>query len=712
MSSDEQTDTSKTLWRPWYRMIQWSASLVLLLLLLAGFVLGRFQPPMGQLAFCAFGVLTGAAFARMAHPLDGRLTRLGWVALGFVAASQVFFQLLVWSETWRVQPSVLGWRLWWVTVVTAVGLGWLQVLWRSGARWEWNSGRTTLGFTAGLGALLVSLAFRANPSSPLPAWWHWAAGVLALGAVGGSLVIIGRWLKKRPKNVRPLPPWMRPALITGGILALSMGSFYIGRVTMPPPSPFDIMPSALAAMAPEQLDQQIEEDHRILRSLAKGMDGLRDKSDELHDNIARDMKREGRTMYTPTENLKIRRIFIEYLAHRESLIRMAVLYFGYAAVQEQGLRHRAYMIGYAAAAVALEAGRGFVDLYLEDETARDKLNEGEPGWLEAGMFNKVYHSVTSQIHLRLFEEHGRLFEEHQARWRKEGLFGKEDFVWLAKRINRGQLAVDSIHLDSTSALLSRIGRRLQSDAYRPMYEAQELVAPLVGDTRIVRRAAFISEELVRETLAQHELQPGDIILERRNWYLSNAFLPGFWPHTALYIGTPEQLAELGLDADALGKPWAAYTALDHGRPRVILEAVSEGVVFASAEHSLTADYVAVLRPILSDDEKKEAIIRAFKHHGKPYDFNFDFNTADKLVCSELVYHAYEGLLNFELETVVGKRVVTPLGIMNKFVNERGTENQQLGFVLFLDTLPGARKARIADETACCKSATRPKVFNE
>jgi hypothetical protein len=399
---------------------------------------------------------------------------------------------------------------------------------------------------------------------------------------------------------------------------------------------------------------------------------------------------------------------------------MAVLYSGYAAVQEQGLRHRAYMIGYAAAAVALEAGRGFVDLYLKDETARDKLNEGEPGWLEAGMFNKVYHSVTSRTHLRLFEEHGRLFEEHQARWGKEGLFGAEDFVWLAKRIKRGRKAVNSnsIHLNSTSAWFSRIGRRLQSDAYRPMYEAQKLVATFVGDTRIVRRAPFISAELVRKTLAQHELQPGDIILERRNWYLSNAFLPGFWPHCALYIGTPEQLAELGLNADTLGKPWAAYTTLDHGRPRVILEAVSEGVVFASAEHSLTADYVAVLRPRLGNHQKAEAIQRAFRHHGKPYDFSFDFNTADKLVCSELLYHAYDGLLKFELETVLGKRVLTPLGIMNKFANDHNTTRAQLDFVLFLDTpvdtrkARGTRKARLVDEIECCKSAKRPKVFNE
>ena len=54
----------------------------------------------------------------------------------------------------------------------------------------------------------------------------------------------------------------------------------------------------------------------------------------------------------------------------------------------------------------------------------------------------------------------------------------------------------------------------------------KMMATFMGDTRIVRRDPFISEELVRLTLARTQLQPGDIILER-NWYLSNAFLPGF-----------------------------------------------------------------------------------------------------------------------------------------------------------------------------------------
>ena len=80
---------------------------MLLLLLLTGFFMGRFPSPMGQLGFCAFGIFTGAAIARMSHPLHSPLTRLGRVALGFVAASQIFYQMLVWAEPWRVHSSVL-----------------------------------------------------------------------------------------------------------------------------------------------------------------------------------------------------------------------------------------------------------------------------------------------------------------------------------------------------------------------------------------------------------------------------------------------------------------------------------------------------------------------------------------------------------------------------------------------------------------------------
>ena len=119
----------------------------------------------------------------------------------------------------------------------------------------------------------------------------------------------------------------------------------------------------------------------------------------------------------------------------------------------------------------------------------------------------------------------------------------------------------------------------------------------IGDLRIVKDAPLITVEQVRKDIVP-KLKPGDLFLERRNWFLSNAFLPGFWPHSALYIGTPEDLKELGIaDHPEVKRRWAEYTRLAHdGGVHTILESVSEGVIFNTAEESMHADHVAILRP--------------------------------------------------------------------------------------------------------------------
>jgi len=136
------------------------------------------------------------------------------------------------------------------------------------------------------------------------------------------------------------------------------------------------------------------------------------------------------------------------------------------------------------------------------------------------------------------------------------------------------------------------------------------------------------------------------------------------------------------------------------------------VVFNSLHHSMHADYVAVLRPQLTEKQVASALVRAFTHRGKPYDFEFDFATSDKLVCTELVYRSYDGLLKFDLVRIMGRSTLPALEILHKFAAERGKEDRQLDFVFFLDADPEKDSSVFADEDAFCKSAERPKSFNE
>ena len=57
-----------------------------------------------------------------------------------------------------------------------------------------------------------------------------------------------------------------------------------------------------------------------------------------------------------------------------------------------------------------------------------------------------------------------------------------------------------------------------------------------------------------------------------------------------------------------------------GREYTVIESLSEGVIFNSLTESARAAYIAVLRPQLCDAQIKDAIVEAFKHQGKPYDF--------------------------------------------------------------------------------------------
>ena len=305
---------------------------------------------------------------------------------------------------------------------------------------------------------------------------------------------------------------------------------------------------------------------------------------------------------------------------------------------------------------------------------------------------------------------------------QEGIDADTKRIWQA---GAGQGAM--MTFQNGISIIEQIG-------FAAYFPVQKGVAEWMGDTKVLRHGrSLITAKQIRQLAPR--LMPGDILIERRSWYLSNIGLPGYWPHAALYVGTPDE--RTAYFNEARTRQWvrdngsddgqletllqmrypAAYKACgkrgdDGHRPRVI-EAVSEGVVFTTLEHSAACDTLVVFRPRMTRSQKALALTRAFAYHGRPYDFNFDFVTDQALVCTELIYKAYEPGdsytgLNMPVRNLMGRRVTPANDIVRWFDETYGTDKQRMNFVLFIDSNELKGKAAESDLATLRASWRRPR----
>jgi hypothetical protein len=312
-------------------------------------------------------------------------------------------------------------------------------------------------------------------------------------------------------------------------------------------------------------------------------------------------------------------------------------------------------------------------------------------------------------------------------------YGKNDDLVLTEGIESDAAELWKLGLgEGTAQTFKNALTIVQDTGFTVWFPLQSSVSEWMGDVKIFRKEySFITVEQIDEM--EKLLLPGDILLERREWYLSNIGLPGYWPHAALYIGTAEQRSRY-FDDDSVKTLFAdnhdfestlqsqypgAYTASktpDHygHLPRVI-EAISEGVLFTTLEHSVDADSVAILRPKLSKLEKAQAIKRAFHFSGRPYDFDFDFLTDSELVCTELIYKAYEPDktftgIKFPTRKILGRTVVTANDMVEMVDDEHERDKAQLELIVFYDGHERRKSAVKSDLKSFRDSWKRPKMF--
>jgi hypothetical protein len=142
------------------------------------------------------------------------------------------------------------------------------------------------------------------------------------------------------------------------------------------------------------------------------------------------------------------------------------------------------------------------------------------------------------------------------------------------------------------------------------------------------------------------------VLERNEWRVTNLFFPGFWKHTFIYTGSLEEMDEYFKNNNILNssvseylknnKPdvYRSYSSKINGYKPNMIEAKHQKVRIGPIEDYGQSEYLAVLRPKISDDAKLKAIIKAVSFLGKPYDYEFNYQDNSTLACSEIIYHSY------------------------------------------------------------------------
>lgn len=220
-------------------------------------------------------------------------------------------------------------------------------------------------------------------------------------------------------------------------------------------------------------------------------------------------------------------------------------------------------------------------------------------------------------------------------------------------------------LIKSKAMLKKYADDWPNDrAYRRLSKLSFTISRLFGNFvgKIRWRKGYLNNKAHIIKYLQDSLLPLDILVEKSGFALTDKLIPGHFGHAALYIGTKQQLLELNLWNHPAIVPY--HQNIENGE--VILEAVREGVHLTSINDFMNIDELVALRDphIFQNQEKINSTFQiAFAKIGVDYDFNFDQNSFQKIVCSELISQAM-GHIVWPTNFLLGRNSIEPDHITN------------------------------------------------
>ncbi len=490
---------------------------------------------------------------------------------------------------------------------------------------------------------------------------------------------------------------LRPYRLHIAVLAVIGLLIYVGRVLVP------VEDSFLTELPAAQIQSELSRDCNTLMMLQEQCDGFFDDMQTGNWAVINRPLRAGEIDLLRSQRRLFSDMFLEYSFFKERYKGFYLVDY----ISNPQVHSDAFFLAFGAFVGQYEASLKVVRVVGGNEVVETVLNEAQP---RAGLHEDGYYYIKQQLTnpqtlLRL--NAGRAYLKLV---KKDITFAAAQVERLEKRLSQ----IDDLFGRDIDIFVENPLELLERTSFENWLPAQKKIAIMMGRVYPSSRAYYITPEIISGYAER--LEPGDIVVTRRKWHLSNVGIPGFWTHALLYTGTPRQIdaffAEFApaggvFDHIAGMYPEAALTGVDDdGRALCCIEAVEQGVVQHPLEIGFGADYIAVLRHKTAKENKFKAVAAAMSFVGRPYDYNFDFATDNSLVCSEVVYKAYAASLPIEPEKQNGRLLLSPNAIARYYDATADTPDCELELVLFLDVKDG----KVVEGTPADfrQSWTRPK----
>jgi len=347
-------------------------------------------------------------------------------------------------------------------------------------------------------------------------------------------------------------------------------------------------------------------------------------------------------------------LFKQALKHRSALYRIDNQLSDHEQITE-------IIIAMSAAITLYENHETMRDAFQDQALLRHKLNEAYPELgVKAGFYESSLNRANKYEYRKEMADAIAFFNDNQAVIHQHIAVSSPTIKALTHHISNSQLlkTYQGSHIIRAFLTLPKkvghsVGALPKKGLQKLKFNSSKVVGNTLGLVRW-REGKLKDNAALTEALAA-QLQPGDILLEKTPFALTDKTIPGHFGHAAMYTGSTKQLKQLG--ANIFPSILKGWNQMESGAN--VLEALRGGVQLNTLSAFMNIDDIAVLRQKnITPDQQVNVVSIALDNLGKQYDFNFDVNTTETIVCSELVYMAYPDI-DFVTKRVLNSYTISP-----------------------------------------------------